>query len=77
MSYIVEGTNVLAVEVHQDRPSSSDVFFDMEFKSIYVDRNSSIMHLIFLLLQGQMKHNIIFLGILQKRMYQVSLNMQK
>ena len=37
MSYIVEGTNVLAVEVHQDRPSSSDVFFDMEFKSIYVD----------------------------------------
>ena len=36
MSYIVEGTNVLAVEVHQDRPSSSDVFFDMEFKSIYV-----------------------------------------
>ena len=39
MSYIVEGTNVLAVEVHQDRPSSSDVFFDMEFKSIYVDPN--------------------------------------
>ena len=37
MSYIVEGTNELAVEVHQDRPSSSDVFFDMEFKSIYVD----------------------------------------
>ncbi|MEH7391623.1 metallophosphoesterase family protein [Bacillus sp. JJ1503] len=37
MSYIVKGTNVLAVEVHQDRPSSSDVFFDMEFKSIYVD----------------------------------------
>ena len=37
MSYIVEGTNVLAAEVHQDRPSSSDVFFDMELKSIYVD----------------------------------------
>ena len=35
MSYIVEGTNVLAAEVHQDRPSSSDLFFDMEFKSIY------------------------------------------
>ena len=37
MGYIVEGTNVLAVEVHQDRPSSSDVFFDMELQSIYVD----------------------------------------
>ena len=39
MSYLVEGTNVLAVEVHQDRPSSSDVFFDMEFKSIHVDQS--------------------------------------
>ncbi|MFZ0443094.1 MAG: hypothetical protein WAM95_00265, partial [Bacillus sp. (in: firmicutes)] len=35
MSYIVEGTNVLAAEVHQDRPSSSDLFFDMDFTSIY------------------------------------------
>ena len=37
MSYIVEGKNVLAAEVHQDRPSSSDLFFDMDFTSIYVD----------------------------------------
>ena len=76
MSYIVEGTNVLAAEVHQDRPSSSDVFFDMEFKSIYVDP-TSMMHLIFLLLQEQMKQKEISHGILQKRMYQVLLNMQK
>ena len=37
MSLIKEGENVLAVEVHQDRPSSSDVFFDLEFTSIYVE----------------------------------------
>ncbi len=35
MSLIKEGENVLAVEVHQDRPSSSDVFLDLELKSIY------------------------------------------
>jgi len=39
MSFIKEGTNVLAAEVHQDRPSSSDLFWDMEFKSIYVDES--------------------------------------
>ncbi|MFJ8236433.1 metallophosphoesterase [Ureibacillus sp. NPDC094379] len=39
LSYLVKGTNVLAVEVHQDRPSSSDLFLDMEFKSIYVDES--------------------------------------
>ena len=35
MSLIKAGENVLAVEVHQDRPSSSDVFFDLELTSIY------------------------------------------
>ena len=39
MSHLVEGTNVLAAEVHQDRPSSSDLFFDLEFKSIFVDES--------------------------------------
>ena len=38
MDYIVKGINVLAVEVHQVSPSSSDVFFDLEFKSIYADQ---------------------------------------
>ncbi|MFK9093877.1 metallophosphoesterase [Bacillus salipaludis] len=37
MSLIKEGENVLAVEVHQDRPSSSDVFLDLELKSIYAE----------------------------------------
>ncbi|WP_273225362.1 S-layer homology domain-containing protein [Geosporobacter ferrireducens] len=31
LSHLVEGANVLAAEVHQDRPSSSDVYWDMEF----------------------------------------------
>lgn len=30
LQYLVEGKNVLAAEVHQDRPSSSDVYWDME-----------------------------------------------
>ncbi|MEH7251889.1 metallophosphoesterase [Neobacillus niacini] len=30
LAYLVEGTNVLSAEVHQDRPSSSDVYWDME-----------------------------------------------
>ena len=30
LSHLVEGTNVLAAEVHQDRPTSSDVYWDME-----------------------------------------------
>lgn len=31
-SLLVNGTNVIAVEVHQDRGSSSDVFFEMELR---------------------------------------------
>ena len=31
--YIVQGENTLAVEVHQDRPSSSDLYWDMELVS--------------------------------------------
>ena len=34
MLIFVNGTNVVAVEVHQDSPSSSDVTFDLELKSI-------------------------------------------
>ena len=30
LQYLKEGVNVLAAEVHQDRPSSSDVYWDME-----------------------------------------------
>lgn len=30
LSAIKEGTNVLAVEIHQDNPNSSDVYFEME-----------------------------------------------
>ena len=30
LSHLVEGTNVLAAEVHQDRPTSSDIYWDME-----------------------------------------------
>lgn len=33
-SVFVSGTNVIAVEVHQDSPSSSDVTFDLELRSI-------------------------------------------
>lgn len=33
-SVFVSGNNVIAVEVHQDSPSSSDVTFDLELKSI-------------------------------------------
>lgn len=33
MKYIVQGENTLAVEVHQDRPSSSDLYWDMELVS--------------------------------------------
>lgn len=31
LAHLVQGTNVLAAEVHQDRPTSSDVYWDMEF----------------------------------------------
>ena len=31
LAHLVEGTNVLAAEVHQDRPTSSDIYWDMEF----------------------------------------------
>ena len=31
LAYLVEGTNVLAAEIHQDRATSSDVYWDMEF----------------------------------------------
>jgi|GEM_PF-272424 len=34
MSYLVEGMNVLAAEVHQGRADSSDVYWDMEFVAI-------------------------------------------
>jgi len=33
-SLLVNGTNVLAVEVHQDSPTSSDVCFDLELTGI-------------------------------------------
>ncbi|WP_078427396.1 bacterial Ig-like domain-containing protein [Alkalihalobacterium alkalinitrilicum] len=31
MAYLVEGVNILAAEVRQDRPNSSDIYWDMEF----------------------------------------------
>ncbi|SER70244.1 Calcineurin-like phosphoesterase [Psychrobacillus sp. OK032] len=31
LAHLVQGTNVLAAEIHQDRPTSSDVYWDMEF----------------------------------------------
>lgn len=34
LSHLVEGTNVLAAEVHQDRPSSSDLYWDMELYTV-------------------------------------------
>ncbi|MEI4768761.1 hypothetical protein WAX74_03690 [Psychrobacillus sp. FJAT-51614] len=30
LAHLIEGTNVLAAEIHQDRPTSSDVYWDME-----------------------------------------------
>ncbi|SDZ17583.1 Cadherin-like beta sandwich domain-containing protein [Evansella caseinilytica] len=34
MSYLVEGENVLTAEVRQDRPNSSDIYWDMEFITV-------------------------------------------
>ncbi len=42
-SRLVEGTNILAVEVHQAAPNSSDVSFDAELVAIPVDGPPSIV----------------------------------